>query len=187
MSPGQAATDMQSRQRPSLNAFRCRCFHGSGIRSRKVKSACGIVRDGVDYADPPISRRFLMVNESKREFQDLPPKPLGNDTEAEINASGLQGAAEDSVGKDASRARESHPATDSVSARELICGWPASRRSAWKDRSRILGLAANAMRHILVDHARRISSWKKRGREQCKSHWMTDWPHRTTRSWTFWR
>jgi RNA polymerase sigma factor (TIGR02999 family) len=33
--------------------------------------------------------------------------------------------------------------------------------SAWRDRSRILGLAAHAMRHILVDHARAHSAGKR--------------------------
>jgi RNA polymerase sigma factor (TIGR02999 family) len=33
--------------------------------------------------------------------------------------------------------------------------------SAWVDRSRILGLAAHAMRHILVDHARAHSAGKR--------------------------
>ena len=34
-------------------------------------------------------------------------------------------------------------------------------QSAWVDRSRILGLAAHAMRHILVDHARAHSAGKR--------------------------
>jgi RNA polymerase sigma-70 factor (ECF subfamily) len=33
--------------------------------------------------------------------------------------------------------------------------------SIWKDRSRILGLAAHAMRHILVDHARAHAAGKR--------------------------
>ncbi len=33
--------------------------------------------------------------------------------------------------------------------------------SVWKDRSRILGLAAHAMRHILVDHARAHAAGKR--------------------------
>ena len=33
--------------------------------------------------------------------------------------------------------------------------------SIWKDRSRVLGLAAHAMRHVLVDHARAHSAGKR--------------------------
>ncbi len=37
----------------------------------------------------------------------------------------------------------------------------AQPESIWKDRSRILGLAAHAMRHILVDYARAHSAGKR--------------------------
>src|SRR5271157_4979310 len=57
--------------------------------------------------------------------------------------------------------RENHTLQPTALVHEAYLRLADQPDSIWKDRSRILGLAAHAMRHILVDHARAHAAGKR--------------------------
>jgi RNA polymerase sigma-70 factor, ECF subfamily len=94
-----------------------------------------------------------MVDKSEPEPRDLATQPLGNNADAEINASIYKELRRIASAK-MRLERGNHTLQPTALVHEAYLRLAGQPESAWKDRARILGLAANAMRHILVDHAR---------------------------------
>src|SRR3984885_16053135 len=57
--------------------------------------------------------------------------------------------------------RRNHPLQPTALVNEAYLRLGSCSDSMWQDRARVLGLAANVMRHILVDYARAHSAGKR--------------------------
>ena len=61
------------------------------------------------------------------------------------------------------RQRPDHTLQPTALVHEAYVRLAGDNKVAWKNRAHFFGIAANAMRHILVDHARRKAASKRRG------------------------
>jgi RNA polymerase sigma-70 factor, ECF subfamily len=103
---------------------------------------------------------FQMTGKSNEENEGLRPRPSGEDGDADINASIYKELRKIASAK-MHLERGNHTLQPTALVHEAYLRLAEQPESAWRDRSRILGLAANAMRHILVDHARAHSAGKR--------------------------
>jgi RNA polymerase sigma factor (TIGR02999 family) len=101
-----------------------------------------------------------MADRSKVEPKQARPAPLMSGSEAEINASIYKELRKIASAK-MHLERGNHTLQPTALVHEAYMRLADQPASAWRDRSRILGLAAHAMRHILVDHARAHSAGKR--------------------------
>jgi RNA polymerase sigma factor (TIGR02999 family) len=101
-----------------------------------------------------------MTNKSNEETEGLRPRRLGHDGDADINASIYKELRRIASAKMRVE-RGNHTLQPTALVHEAYLRLADQPESAWRDRSRILGLAASAMRHILVDHARAHSAGKR--------------------------
>jgi len=101
-----------------------------------------------------------MVDERDERAAQSEPRPSGADAEAQINASIYKELRKIAAAK-MSLERGNHTLQPTALVHEAYLRLADQPGSAWRDRSRILGLAAHAMRHILVDHARAHSAGKR--------------------------
>ncbi|HEY1648919.1 MAG TPA: ECF-type sigma factor [Terracidiphilus sp.] len=86
--------------------------------------------------------------------------PTPDQTEAEISASIYRELRKLAAAR-MQFERRSHTLQPTALVHEAYLRLADQPQSVWKDRSRILGLAAHAMRHILVDHARAHRAGKR--------------------------
>ena len=108
----------------------------------------------------PSSERIRMVGEKNEGTGRSQPGAAGSHAEAEIGASIYKELRKIASAK-MRLERGNHTLQPTALVHEAYMRLAEQPESAWKDRSRILALAANAMRHILVDHARAHSAGKR--------------------------
>ena len=89
-----------------------------------------------------------------------PRREQGRSGEAEINASIYKELRKIAAVR-MRMERGNHTLQPTALVHEAYMRLADQPHSAWQDRARILGLAAQAMRHILVDHARARSAGKR--------------------------
>ncbi len=101
-----------------------------------------------------------MVDEKNEEAEGSKARAPRAGAEAEINASIYKELRKIAAAK-MRLERGNHTLQPTALVHEAYVRLAEQPESAWRDRSRILGLAASAMRHILVDHARAHSAGKR--------------------------
>jgi len=101
-----------------------------------------------------------MTDKNNEESEQPRTRPSGNEADADINASIYKELRKIASAKMRVE-RGNHTLQPTALVHEAYLRLADQPESAWKDRSRILGLAANAVRHILVDHARAHSAGKR--------------------------
>src|ERR1700733_3563024 len=101
-----------------------------------------------------------MADEKNKRAEQSPPTQAGADAEAQINASIYKELRKIAAAR-MKLERGNHTLQPTALVHEAYLRLADQPGSAWRDRSRILGLAAHAMRHILVDHARAHSAGKR--------------------------
>jgi len=98
--------------------------------------------------------------DQQRERSSSPAPASGQDAQREINASLYRELRRIASAKMRGE-RGNHTLQPTALVHEAFVRLADQPQSAWVDRSRILGLAAHAMRHILVDHARAHGAGKR--------------------------
>ena len=102
----------------------------------------------------------LRMADQQRERSSSPAPASGQDAQREINASLYRELRRIASAKMRGE-RGNHTLQPTALVHEAFVRLADQPQSAWVDRSRILGLAAHAMRHILVDHARAHGAGKR--------------------------
>jgi RNA polymerase sigma-70 factor, ECF subfamily len=156
-------TDMRSRHKLLAGKHSVVAAHGSGIWNQFVQCDSfdfSVVENAEWNILLPASERYQMTDKNKEEPEKPRPRSPGDDAEADINASIYKELRRIASAK-MRLERGNHTLQPTALVHEAYLRLAGQPESAWRDRSRILGLAASAMRHILVDHARAHSSGKR--------------------------
>jgi RNA polymerase sigma factor (TIGR02999 family) len=107
----------------------------------------------------PFSGIFMENSRKGQSFQTLAHRPA-TDADAGIHASLYRELRRIASAKMRNE-RGNHTLQPTALVHEAYVRLADQPQSAWGDRARILGLAAHAMRHILVDHARAHGAGKR--------------------------
>ncbi|HEY4046914.1 MAG TPA: ECF-type sigma factor [Acidobacteriaceae bacterium] len=101
-----------------------------------------------------------MVNRRHENPSRLPSSPLSPETGHDLASSLYQELHRLAVGKMRFE-RGNHTLQPTALVNEAYLRLGGGSESMWQDRSRVLGVAANVMRHILVDYARAHNAGKR--------------------------